>query len=122
MEVVIALPLLVALMLFMIYLGIKANLIGQVQNAADDAARMGSAQRYAAVAQTEAAAAATADLGQGSCTDLVGGYPRVDTGGSFTQSGYFTATVTCTKDVLGVTVTVVETGISPIDTYREATS
>jgi hypothetical protein len=28
--------------------------------------------------------------------------------------------VTCTRDVLGVTVTVVETGISPIDTYRQA--
>ena len=53
-EVVIALPLLVVLMLFTIYLGLKVNLIGQVQNAADDAARMGSAQRELGTAQTEA--------------------------------------------------------------------
>ena len=124
-EVVIALPLLVVLMLFMIYLGIKANLIGQVQNAADDAARMGSAQRYATVAQAEADNAANADLGTNTCVDVAGTYPqpgtypKVDTGG-FAQSGYYTATVTCTRDVLGVTVTVVETGISPIDTYRQA--
>jgi Flp pilus assembly protein TadG len=130
-EVVIALPLLVALMLFMIYLGIKANLIGQVQSAADDAARMGSAQHAASMAQTEAADAANADLGANTC-DNAGGdypvanatYPQVDTSGAgaFVQSGEFTATVTCTKDVLGITVTVVETGISPIDTYRETTN
>jgi Flp pilus assembly protein TadG len=114
-EVVIALPLLVVLMLFMIYLGIKVNLIGQVQNAADDAARMGSAQRTSGIAQTEAYDAAQADLGAGACLGF-----GVATGGTFTQSGNFTATVTCTRDVLGVTVTVVETGISPIDTYRQA--
>jgi Flp pilus assembly protein TadG len=127
-EVVIALPLLVVLMLFMIYLGIKANLIGQVQNAANDAARMGSAQHYSGIAQTEAADAANSDLGANTCTDVSGTfpvqgtYPQVTFSGPFVQSGDFTATVTCTRDVLGVTVTVSETGISPIDTYRQATN
>lgn len=114
-EVVIALPLLVVLMLFMLYLGIKVNMIGQVQNAADDAARMGSAQRDSTTATREASDAAQADLGSGTCQGF-----GVTTGGAFVQSGNFTATVTCTRDVLGVTVTITETGISPIDTYRQA--
>ncbi|HET9173563.1 MAG TPA: TadE family protein [Actinospica sp.] len=113
-EVVIALPLLVFLMLFMIYLGVKVNLIGQVQNAADDSARMGSAQRLSTVADSEAHDAAKADLNSAGCQGLT-----VTTSG-FAQAGDFTATVTCTKTVFGIDVTVVETGISPIDTYRQA--
>lgn len=118
-EVVIAAPLLLVLMLFVFYVGLWANLTGQVQSAADDAARMGSAQHSAIVAGNEADDAANADLGKYTCDDVGGMYPQVATGGSFTQSGYFTATVTCTRDVLGISVTVVETGISPLDTYRE---
>jgi len=124
-EVVIALPLLVVLMLFTIYLGLKVNLIGQVQNAADDAARMGSAQRELGTAQTEATDAANSDLGVNTCNDVQGEYPtpglypQVTNGGNFTESGYFSVTVTCTRQVFGLTVVVVETGISPIDAYRE---
>ena len=118
-EVVIAAPLLLILMLFVVYLGLRASLTGQVQSAADDAARMGSAQHSQSVAGIEADDAANADLGKGTCNDVGGVYPQVATGGPFTQSGYFTATVTCTRDVLGISVTVVETGISPLDTFRE---
>lgn len=126
-EVVIALPLLVVMVLVLIYLGMKVNLIGQVQDAADDAARMGSAQHTYGIAQTEATDAADSDMGANTCRDdVVGGvgYPQVATSGAgaFVQSGEFTATVTCTQEVLGITVTVVETGISPLDTYRETTN
>ena len=129
-EVVIALPLLVIMVLVMIYLGMKVNLIGQVQNAADDAARMGSAQHTYGIAQSEATDAADADMGANTCRDesqtspQSGTYPQVSTSGAaaFVQSGEFTATVTCTQEVLGITVTVVETGVSPLDTYRETTN
>lgn len=119
-EVVIALPLLVLLMLFMLYLGIKVNLIGSVQNAADDAARMGSAQGDSLTAQQQATNAANADMGSGSCDDVLGVYPQVTPSSTLTASGEYTVTVTCTKDVLGINVTVSETGSSPVDTYREA--
>ena len=115
MEVVIALPLLVVLMMLLIFLGMKVNLIGQVQNAADDSARMGSAQRSSTVAATEARDAAQADLSSADCQGI-----DVTTPSTFAQSGNFTATVTCTKNVFGFDMTVVETGISPIDTYRQA--
>lgn len=124
-EVVIALPLLVVLMLFTIYLGLKVNLIGQVQNAADDAARMGSAQRELGTAQTEATDAANSDMGANICDDVQGQYPtpgtypQVTNGGNFAESGYFSVTVTCTRQVFGLTVVVVETGVAPIDAYRE---
>jgi Flp pilus assembly protein TadG len=119
-EVVIALPLLVFMMLFMLYLGIKVNLIGSVQSAADDAARMGSAQGDSLTAQQQATNAANADMGKGTCVDVLGSYPQVTPSSTLTASGEYTVTVTCTKEVLGIDVTVKETGTSPVDTYRQA--
>jgi Flp pilus assembly protein TadG len=119
-EVVLLAPLLTLLLVFLAAFGVLVDVRGDVQNAADDAARAGSDQRTYTAAMTAATQIAAEDL-SGRCLDgpTVTG-PPPDT---FTAGGVFTLQIDCATSLLGLPglparKTLTARGIAPLDPYR----
>jgi Flp pilus assembly protein TadG len=125
-QTVFAVPLLVAVLLFVVLCGRLVETRQRVDSAAQDAARAASLARTAQEAQTAARKAATDDLGRGgwSCA----GYAvNVDTR-DFRPGGGVRVSVRCAASMqrltgLGVpgSVSVNSHAVSPIDQYRGTT-
>lgn len=130
LEVVLLAPLVIGFIMVLVCFGVMVNERGNVQGAARDAARMGSLQRDDHGANTQAQAAAAADLG----SDCVGGpqvtqvdpsNPALPSNG-FDSGGLYTVKVTCVVSLSGLdwfslgnqTITALST--APLDTYRRA--
>jgi Flp pilus assembly protein TadG len=119
-EVVILTPVLVLFVVAMVQLGLYAENVAQVQDAAQDAARMGSLQRSSDAASTFAGNAATADLGS-TCDDSPGGAPAITQLATNTGADgvtLLTVTVECTVTEFGLSYTIDESSYAPVDTYR----
>jgi Flp pilus assembly protein TadG len=119
-EVVIGTPILFLFVVTMVGLGLYAQNVGQVQDAAQDAARMSSLQRTTSDAYNYAYGVAKDDLGS-TCNDGAGGLPTVTV--PTTSSGtdgvtLLTITVECKVTELGITYTIDESSYAPVDTYR----
>jgi Flp pilus assembly protein TadG len=119
-EVVIGTPILFLFVVTMVGLGLYAQNVGQVQGAAQDAARMGSLQRSTSDAYNFAYTAAKDDLG-GTCNNSSDGLPAVSQ--PSTSSGtdgvtLLTITVECKVTELGISYTIDESSYAPVDTYR----
>lgn len=118
-EVVIVTPILLMFILTMVALGLYAENVAQVQNAAQDAARMGSLQRSLSAADTSATTVANVDLG-GTCNESPAGQPAVQAPQTST-SGAITLlqiTIVCQVTDFGFSYTITESSYAPVDTYR----
>lgn len=119
-EVVIGAPVLFLFVIAMVGLGFYAQNVAQVQNAAQDAARMGSLQRSSSDAYNFAYNVAKDDLGS-TCNNSTDGLPAVTQ--PVTSSGtdgvtLLTVTVECQVSEFGITYTIDESSYAPVDTYR----
>ena len=119
-EVVIGTPILFLFVVTMVGLAFYAQNVGQVQGAAQDAARMASLQRSTGDAYKLASTAAQADLGS-TCNSSSGGLPSVVQ--PTTSSGtdgvtLLTITVECKVSEFGISYTIDESSSAPVDTYR----
>jgi Flp pilus assembly protein TadG len=115
-EVVIGTPVLFLFVVAMIQLGFYAQNTAQVQDAAQDAARMGSLQRTPDAAKAFATNVADDDLGS-LCS---GGSPVVSpptTSVDSADATLLTVTVACTVTEFGLTYTIQESSYAPVDTY-----
>jgi Flp pilus assembly protein TadG len=115
-EVVIGTPVLFLFVVAMIQLGFYAQNTAQVQDAAQDAARMGSLQRTPGAASAFATNVADDDLGS-LCN---GGSPSVSpptTSVDSADATLLTVTVDCTVTEFGLTYTIQESSYAPVDTY-----
>lgn len=119
-EVVLLAPLMILLILFVVALGNLVNINGDVQNAADDAARAGSDQRTYTAAMDAAAQVAAADLG-GRCL----GAPQITGPGpeAFTAGAVFTLRIDCQASLLGLPglparKQLSARGVAPLDPFR----
>jgi Flp pilus assembly protein TadG len=117
-------PLLTLLLVFVAAFGALVNIRGDVQNAADDAARAGSDQRTYTAAMTAATQTAAEDLA-GRCL----GGPLVTGPGpaTFTAGGVFTLQIDCATSLLGLPglparKTLTARGVAPLDPYRRTGS
>jgi len=118
-EVVIGTPVIFLFVVTMVGLGLYAQNAAQVQDAAQDAARMGSVQRSTAAAAAEAYAAAKADMGS-TCNDS-GGAPTIAPPTITVESDQvelLTITVTCQVTEFGISYTISKSAQAPVDTYR----
>jgi Flp pilus assembly protein TadG len=97
-EVVLLTPLLMVMVLVIVSLGVLVNANGNVNAAARDAARAGSLQQNRSGADSQAVAAAKADLG-GRCT----GDPVVSSGyvpvSATDPVAYYSVTIACNLDM-----------------------
>lgn len=132
-EVVIALPVMVAFMLISVSLGFYAEDISKVHEAAADAARMASVQNPSNDVTTAARRAAWADL-QGTCTrddsddlpvtpttmkiQLPAGQEAGTTSAQSTTT-VVEITVTCDFTLFGHDLSITESSYAPIDYFRE---
>jgi Flp pilus assembly protein TadG len=120
-EVVIGTPVLFLFVVAMVALGFYAQNVAQIQNAAQDAARMGSLQRSLGDAWTDAGKAANADL-VGMCDESPGGEPQVLNPPTVTVDAdnitLLTVTVECKVTEFGLSYTIDESSTAPVDTYR----
>jgi Flp pilus assembly protein TadG len=119
-EVVIGTPILFLFVVTMVGLGFYAQNVGQVQDAAQDAARMASLQRSTGDAYNFAYTVSKDDLG-GTCNNSSDGLPAVSQ--PSTSSGtdgvtLLTITVECKVTELGISYTIDESSYAPVDTYR----
>jgi Flp pilus assembly protein TadG len=117
-EVVIGTPVLFVFIIAMVQLGFYAQNTAQVQDAAQDAARMGSLQRTAGSAWTYATNVADDDLGT-LCNDG-GGAPTVSqptTSIDGDGATVLTVTVACKVTEFGLSYTIQESSYAPVDTY-----
>jgi Flp pilus assembly protein TadG len=119
-EVVIGAPVLFLFVIAMVGLGFYAQNVAQVQNAAQDAARIGSLQRSSSDAYNFAYNVAKDDLGS-TCNNSTDGLPAVTQ--PVTSSGtdgvtLLTVTVECQVSEFGITYTIDESSYAPVDTYR----
>jgi Flp pilus assembly protein TadG len=119
-EVVIGTPILFLFVVAMVGLGFYAQNVGEVQGAAQDAARMGSLQRSTTDAYNFAYTAAKADLGS-TCNSSGDGLPSVSP--PVISSGtdnvtLLTITVECKVTEFGISYTIDESSSAPVDTYR----
>ncbi|HWG27295.1 TadE family protein [Actinospica sp.] len=119
-EVVIGTPILFLFVVAMVGLGFYAQNVGQVQGAAQDAARMGSLQRSTSDAYNFAYTVAKDDLGS-TCNSSGGGLPSVSQ--PVISSGtdnvtLLTITVECKVTEFGISYTIDESSSAPVDTYR----
>jgi Flp pilus assembly protein TadG len=123
-EVVILTPFIVFFAGGMVAMGLYAQAVSQVQQAAADAARMDSLQTDYTGQNTEMLTAAKADLGN-TCDDPQVQEPLVvdpQTSGSVTAPDDATVamlkvSVTCDLDMLGMHFTVTRVAYAPLDTY-----
>jgi len=116
-EVVILTPMLFVFVITMVALGIYAQDSAEVQDAAQDAARMGSLQRSSTAAYQDAYDVAKDDMG--STCNGSGGVPTVSQPTTVTESDgveLLTETVECKVTVFGVSVD--KSSSAPIDFYR----
>jgi Flp pilus assembly protein TadG len=119
-EVVIGTPILFLFVVAMVGLGLYAQNVGAVQDAAQDAARMASLQRSPADAMNFATTVADNDLGA-TCNKSSGGVPSVSPPTTITNADnvtLLTITVECRVTEFGATYTIDESSTAPIDTYR----
>ena len=119
-EVVILTPVLFLFVVAMVQLGLYAENVAQVQDAAQDAARMGSLQRTSGEASINAGNAAVADMGS-TCDDSPGGAPAIiqlSTGVDGDGATLLTVTVECKVTEFGLSYTIDESANAPVDTYR----
>jgi len=117
-EVVIGTPVLFLFVVAMIQLGFYAQNTAQVQDAAQDAARMGSLQRTSDAAQAFARNVADDDLGS-LCNDT-GGAPTVSAPTTSVDSDgatLLTVTIYCKVTEFGLSYTIQESSYAPVDTY-----
>jgi Flp pilus assembly protein TadG len=117
-EVVIGTPVLFLFVVAMIQLGFYAQNTAQVQDAAQDAARMGSLQRTPQAAYAFATNVADDDLGS-LCNDN-GGSPEVSpptTSVDSADATLLTVTVDCRVTEFGLSYTIQESSYAPVDTY-----
>lgn len=120
LEVVLLMPLVIIALMIMVELGMLANAKGVIDSASSDAARMGSLQRSAATAKSQATVVADGDLsGSVTCTNNRGGTPTVTPSGAFVAGGVYIVTVQCKVDYFGLSMTLSSVSASPIDKYRE---
>lgn len=129
-EVVIALPVMFAFLLIIVYLGFYAENVSKVQEAAADAARMASVQNPAGDVAGTARRAAWGDL-QGTCnrdtaSDLKIRYGTRSIavsgpgqGATATSIETVEITVTCDLRVLGRDYSITESSYAPLDHFRE---
>lgn len=129
-EVVLAVPIMFAFLMTLIYLGYYAENVAKVHEAAADAARMASVQSRSTSVQTSARLAAWSDLGTTCNRDTrsnlhVASATRtipVGAGGGVSAQPYTMVveiTVTCDLRVLGVNYTITESSYAPLDYFRE---
>jgi Flp pilus assembly protein TadG len=130
-EVVLLSPMLFLFIAAMVALGLYADDVGQVQGAAQDAARMASLQRGSGLAHAQALSMAESDL-KGTCNAGSGGQPYVDplqetdtapvdTGlpGHETASvELLKVTIECKVTLLGFPHEIIESSYAPVDIYR----
>lgn len=119
-EFVIAAPILIGLMLFMVGAGRVITGFGQVDGAARDGARAASIARNPAAAQAAAVSAVQSDL-NGVCT---GGLTIFPVTGFALGSPSVTLRITCRMNlgyVLFPTVTMNGTGVAPLDQFVSRT-
>jgi len=118
-EVVIGTPVLLLFVVSMVQLGLYAQNTAQVQDAAQDAARMGSLQRTAGAAWSYANTVADDDLGS-TCNDSSGGVPSVSQPTTSVDADgaiVLTVTVECAVTEFGLSYTINESSVAPVDTY-----
>jgi hypothetical protein len=120
-EVVLLAPLMVLLIVFVVALGNLVNVKGDVQAAADDAARAGSDQRSYTAAMDAAGQVAAEDL-TGRCLD---GGPQITGPGpaAFTAGGVFTVRIDCAASLFGLPglpsrKQLTASGVAPLDPFR----
>ena len=119
-EVVIGTPVLLLFVVAMVQLGLYAQNVAQVQDAAQDAARMGSLQRTLPAAYDFANTVAANDLGS-TCNDSTGGVPSVSQPTTSVEADnvmLLTITVECSVTEFGLSYTIDESSSAPVDTYR----
>ena len=119
-EVVIGTPVLLLFVVAMVQLGLYAQNVAQVQDAAQDAARMGSLQRTLPAAYDFANNVAANDLGS-TCNDSTGGVPSVSQPTTSVEADnvmLLTITVECSVTEFGLSYTIDESSSAPVDTYR----
>lgn len=123
MEMVLVVPILIAILLLVIGLGRMAGARQEVEAVASDAARAASLERNTALSSQAALKTARASLSNGgmSCQGLS---VQVDVS-DYQPGGRVTVTVTCTADLSDValsglpgTRTFTSTAVVPIETYR----
>lgn len=113
-------PLLTLLLVFVAAFGVLVDVRGDVQSAADDAARAGSDQRTYTDAMTAATQVAGDDLA-GRCLggpQVTGPPPQ-----AFTAGGVFTLQIDCATSLLGLPglparKTLSARGVAPLDPFR----
>lgn len=120
LEFVIAVPLFILLLLFMVYAGKIVSGFGQVDGAARDAARAASDARTTAAAKLSAQQAVDADL-NGVCA----GGPVIDSMSGFAPgSNDVTVRITCTLNLSYLNfpnMTMHATGVAPLDQFVSRT-
>jgi Flp pilus assembly protein TadG len=118
-EVVIVTPILFLFILTMVLMGLYAENVAQVQDAAQDAARMGSLQRSSSAAYSYALTVTQDDLGS-TCNSSPGGQPTISQPQTSTSGGVtlLQVNVVCQVTVLGFSYTITESSYAPVDTYR----
>lgn len=131
-EVVLAVPVIFAFMMTLVYLGFYAENIGRVQEAAADAARMASVQNGSDTVLSSARLAAWSDLSQTCNRDtkttlgvtdstLQIGLPPPPPGTPPPAQSYtatIKVTVTCDVAVLGIDYAISESAYAPLDYFR----
>ena len=122
-EVVIAAPVLVLVVIFLVAFGRAVTSRSDLVDGVDAAARAGSLQRSYAAAITAAQQVLDQDLG-GVCDG--GASPTWPAPGSFVPGGTFTIHVTCRSSLLGIPglpsdITLAAVGVAPLDPYRGIT-
>jgi len=124
-EVVILAPVVFLFSLTMVGLAFYAQNVSQVQEAANDTARMASLQSSSNTVTNATDQAATADL-RNTCNDGSGGQPlqikikphaTTVTNSQGTRVAMLEATVTCKITEFGISYTVVKSVYAPVDTY-----
>lgn len=132
-EVVIALPVMVAFMLIAVSLGFYAEDISKVQEAAADAARMASVQSPTSDVETAARRAAWSDLQYTCSRDNSGNLPvsvstmriqlpqgqATGTTSAQTSTEVVDITVTCHFRLFGKNLSIQESSYAPLDYFRE---
>ena len=125
-ELVLALPVLVVLLLFVVFAGRLTSAVNDVKTAATDAARAASVRNAAGDAVASAERTAEASLGDRgvSCSSLA---VVVDTS-RFVDGGSVAVDVTCTVDLADVTLigvpgskTISARGVEVVDRFRSGT-
>lgn len=118
-EVVIGTPILLVFIVAMVYLGLWAQNVAQVQDAAQDAARMASLQRSTSAATDYAGNVAVADLGA-TCNASPEDTPAITqltTSVDGAGTTLLTVTVECSVSEFGVPYTIDRSSTAPVDTY-----